>query len=91
MVIGMLGGRASTIELGQVLFKQLRIEGVHVGKFVPTQAQDAWKRIIETLSNVGQKPLISKVFPMDQVQEAFEHLRQGHMGKVLVQVDSLNQ
>jgi len=91
MVIGMLGGRSSTIELGQVLFKQLRIEGVHVGKFVPTQAQDAWKRVLETLKKVDQKPAISKIFPMDQVQEAFAHLKEGHMGKVLVQVDSLNQ
>jgi NADPH2:quinone reductase len=91
MVIGMLGGRSSTIELGQVLFKQLRIEGVHVGKFVPTQAQDAWKRVVDCLKQVDQKPVVDTVFPMDQVQEAFARLQQGHMGKVLVQVDSLNQ
>ncbi len=90
MVIGLLGGRTSEIELGQVLFKQVRIEGVHVGKFTPAEAHAAWDSVVETLGKVEQKPLVDQIFPMDQVQEAFAHLREGHMGKVLVQVDSLN-
>jgi NADPH:quinone reductase len=90
MVIGLLGGRMSEIELGQVLFKQVRIEGVHVGKFSPAEAHAAWDSVVETLGRVDQKPLVDQIFPMDQVQEAFTHLREGHMGKVLVQVDSLN-
>ncbi len=86
MVIGLLGGRMAEINLGQVLFKQVRIEGVHVGKLVPAQAQDAWRRIVDTLGTAGARPIIDKIFPMDQVQEAFEHLAGGHMGKVLVEV-----
>ena len=90
MVIGMLGGRASKIELGPVLFNQIRIQGVHVGKFSPEEAQAAWKKVVSTLAKAKQKPVIDQVFPMDEVQEAFAHLSEGHMGKVLVQVDSLN-
>ena len=86
MVIGLLAGRMSRINMGQVLFKQVRIEGVHVGKLVPAQAQDAWRRIVDTLAAAGARPIIEKIFPMDQVQEAFEHLAGGHMGKVLVKV-----
>lgn len=88
MVIGLLAGRTSKINLGQVLFKQVRIEGVHVGKFVPAQAQDAWSRIVDTLGNAGARPIVDKIFPMDQVIEAFEHLAGGHMGKVLVEIAS---
>lgn len=90
MVIGLLAGRMSEINLGPVLFKQVRIEGVHVGKFVPTQAQDAWRRIVETLDRAGARPLIAETFPMDKALEAFDALRGGHMGKILVQVDSMN-
>lgn len=88
MVIGLLAGRISEINLGQVLFKQVRIEGVHVGKLVPTQAQDAWRRIVDTLGAAGARPIVDKIFPMGQVQEAFEHLAGEHMGKVLVEVAS---
>lgn len=91
MVIGLLGGRDATINLGPVLFKQVRIEGVHVGKFVPTQAQDSWRRIVDTLNAKGARPLISNTFSMGEVLEAFTHLREGHLGKVLVQVDSMNK
>lgn len=86
MVIGLLAGRMSEINMGQVLFKQVRIEGVHVGKLVPTQAQDGWRRIVETLGTTGARPAIDTVFPMEQVQEAFAHLAGGHLGKVLVEV-----
>lgn len=88
MVIGLLAGRMATLNMGQVLFKQVRIEGVHVGKLVPTQAQDAWRRIVDTLRAADARPLIDRVYPMDQVQEAFAHLAGGHMGKVLVDVAS---
>ncbi len=88
MVIGLLSGAVSQINMGQVLFKQVRIEGVHVGKFVPTQAQEAWRRIVATLDAAGARPLIDKIYPMEQVQEAFAHLAGAHMGKVLVDVAS---
>jgi NADPH2:quinone reductase len=91
MVIGMLGGPVSKVNFGQVLFKQVKIEGVHVGKFVPTQAQDSWRRIVDTLAVSGGRPLIAKAFGMGEVHEAFDHLREGHLGKVLVRVDSMNQ
>jgi len=91
MVIGLLGGRDATLNFAGVLFKQVRIEGVHVGKFVPTQAQDSWRRIVDTLNEAGARPLISQVFGMGEVHEAFAHLKDGHFGKVLVQVDSMNQ
>ena len=86
--MGRLAGRRSKVKLGQVLFKQVRIEGVHVGKLVPTQAQDAWRRIVDTLGAAGARPIVDKIFPMGQVQEAFEHLAGEHMGKVLVEVAS---
>ncbi len=86
MVIGLLAGRKAEIDLGQVLFKQVRIEGVHVGKYAPADAQAAWRAIVDTLKQAGARPVVDAVFPMDGVQEAFAHLAGGHMGKVLVNV-----
>lgn len=84
MVIGLLGGRKSEVTLGMLLFNQVRIEGVHVGKFSPEGARTAWTDLVTTLGK--GRPLIDKTFPFEQVQEAFAHLAGSHLGKVLVQV-----
>ena len=86
MVIGLLAGRKAEIDMGLLLFKQARVEGVHVGQFAPDEAQAAWKRIVETMKNADVRPVIDRVFPMGEVQEAFDRLRGGHLGKVLVDV-----
>lgn len=86
MVIGLLAGPVAEVPLGLVLFKQARIEGVHVGKFSPPEAAAAWANVVATLDKAGAKPLIDAVFPMAEVQEAFAHLAGGHLGKVLVDV-----
>lgn len=88
MVIGLLAGRKAELDLGMVLFKQVRIEGVHVGKFAPAAAQEAWRHVVETMNAAKQKPVIDKIFPMEHVQEAFARLSGGHLGKVLVEVNA---
>jgi NADPH2:quinone reductase len=87
MVIGLLAGQRVEAQLGQLLFKQVRIEGVHVGKFTPPQAQAGWTEIVEMLGGAKARPLIDHIFPMEEVQEAFAHLSGGHLGKILVAVE----
>ncbi len=88
MVIGLLAGRNVELDLGMVLFKQVRIEGVHVGKYTPAEAQDAWRRVVAVMDAAGARPVIDKIHPMEQVQEAFARLAGGHLGKVLVEVNT---
>jgi len=88
MVIGLLAGRSVELDLGMLLFKQVRIEGVHVGKFAPAEAQAAWKSVVAALDTTQARPVIDKIFSMDQVQEAFARLSGGHLGKVLVEVNA---
>lgn len=87
-VIGLLAGMEAKILLGQVLFKQVKIEGVHVGKFSPDEAREAWGCVVETMDKNNLRPRIDRVFPMSDVQEAFGHLAGGHLGKVLVDVSA---
>jgi NADPH:quinone reductase-like Zn-dependent oxidoreductase len=87
MVIGLLAGHRVEAQLGQLLFKQVRIEGVHVGKFTPPEAQAGWTEIVEMLGSAKARPLIDRIFPMEEVQEAFAHLAGGHLGKILVAVE----
>lgn len=88
MVIGLLAGRTAEIDLGPVLFKQVRIEGVHVGKYAPAEARESWVNIVAALNTHKARPLIDRVFAMEDVHAAFAHLAGGHLGKVLVHVAS---
>ena len=86
MVIGLLSGRQSELDMGLVLFKQVRIEGVHVGRFAPAEAQAAWSSVVSTMDAAGARPVVDKTFAFEEVPEAFARLAGGHLGKVLVKV-----
>lgn len=84
MVIGLLAGRKATPDLGALLFNQVRIEGVHVGKYSAAEARAAWDRVVEVLNKAGQRPVIDRIFPLESVPQAFDHIANNHFGKVLV-------
>ena len=83
-VVGMLAGIKSEISIGTFLFKRIHIIGIAVGNYTSAEAQEAWKRIVATLDKGGRRPLVDRVFPVEQVQEAFEYMSSGPLGKVLV-------
>jgi NADPH:quinone reductase len=88
MVVGLLAGLKSEFVVGTVIFKQARIEGVQVGAYQPEESQEAWGQIVDTLDRAVMRPVVDRVFPMDQVQEAFAHLSSGPLGKVLIDVQA---
>lgn len=83
-VVGMLAGVNSEISIGSFMFKRIHIIGIAVGNYTAQQAQTAWARIVEILNRAGRRPLVDSVFPLEGVQEAFETLTAGPMGKILV-------
>ena len=48
----------------------------------------AWQKVVELLAHAGARPQVDKVFPFDQLPQAFERLARGPMGKVLLAVRS---
>lgn len=83
-VVGLLAGLSSEIIIGTFIFKRLHIVGIAVGGFTPPESQSAWTGIVDALGKAKTKPLVDRVFPFDQVQEAFAHMAKGPMGKVVV-------
>lgn len=86
MVIGLLAGLKSEITLGLLIFKCIRIQGLNIGAYTAQESQEAWTKIVAALDKAGKRPLIDRVFPMAQVQEAFAHMASGPLGKVLIAV-----
>lgn len=85
-VIGLLAGFKSEVVLGHLIFKCISIHGLNVGAYTAAESQAAWAKIVALLDQAGQRPLIDRVFAFEHCHEAFTHLNQGPLGKVLVAV-----
>lgn len=83
-IMGLLAGFSSEIIIGTFMFKRIHIIGIAVGDYTADEAQDRWAKIVETLNKTGARPLVDRAFPFEQVQEAFDHLSAGPMGKVVI-------
>jgi NADPH:quinone reductase-like Zn-dependent oxidoreductase len=70
-----------------LLFRRITIRGVVVSGYTPAEAQQTWAAIVTTLNSAGVKPLVDSTFPFEKLMpDAFDRLRQGPLGKVLLEV-----
>lgn len=85
-VVGRLAGPVPSFNTATLFFRRLRIGGVAVGSYTPEEGQAAWQEVLRLMAKAGAKPLVDKVFPFEQLPQAFERLAHGPMGKVLLKV-----
>lgn len=85
-VVGRLAGPVPQFNTASLFFRRARIGGVAVGTYTAAESQSAWKSIVALLQRTGAKPLVDHVFEFEQLPEAFEQLKKGPMGKVLLRV-----
>jgi len=86
--VGRLAGPVPQFNTANLFFRRLRIGGVAASTYTREEAHRTWERCVKLLEQTHQLPLIDRVFPFDQLLEAFEYLAKGPMGKVLVAVNS---
>lgn len=80
-LIGVLAGQRGEVNPLPAVMKTVRIHGIYVGS---RQMFEAMNRVI-ILHNMH--PVVDRVFPFDQAQEAFKYLESGaHFGKVVISV-----
>jgi len=76
-VIGILTGLGGEVSIVTALIKQLRLQGLIVGN--RTQQQD----MVKAIDTNGMKPIIDKVFPLENIVEAFKYQETNkHFGKI---------
>ena len=83
--VGRLAGPVPQFNTASLFFRRITIKGVYVGDYTPPQAQAAWAATLKLLDAAGVKPVIDQVFPFERLLDAFERLRQGPLGKVLLE------
>ena len=87
-VVGRLAGPVPSFNTATLFFRRIRLGGVAVGAWTNAESRGAWRQVVELLARAGARPQVDKVFPFDQLPQAFERLARGPMGKVLVAVRS---
>jgi putative PIG3 family NAD(P)H quinone oxidoreductase len=93
VIIGLMGGSSGEVNLAQVLMKRLRI----IGSVLRSQSteekaaiiQDFDRRVVPLLASGGVRPVIDRVFPIRNVEEAHQYLLKGeHFGKIVLTWDA---
>jgi NADPH:quinone reductase-like Zn-dependent oxidoreductase len=80
-VIGVLAGVASDLNLLPILMQGLRLQGVFVGH------RRSFEAMNRALAESRLKPVVDRVFELDETRAALEHLKSGqHFGKVCIQI-----
>lgn len=82
-LIGVLGGMETTPSLLPVVMRNLRIQGVFVGH------RASFEALIQGCMEHAIRPVVEAVYPLEQVREAFDHLRSGtHVGKLCLSLQT---
>lgn len=84
--IGQLAGLVPQFSPATLFFKRLAMRGVFVGAYSALQARAAWQKVLEQLKRTKARPIVDSIHPFDRAPDAFERLKQGPMGKVLVKI-----
>jgi NADPH:quinone reductase-like Zn-dependent oxidoreductase len=82
--VGALGGTTCAIDPTQLIFKRLALHGVQVALYSDEGVQRAWTEVCRAVAPTGRRVPIDRVFAFEDVPAAFEHLRRGAFGKVVV-------
>lgn len=76
-LVGVLTGFAGPVNTGAILMKAVNLRGVYVGSVAD----------LATAIGTGVRPVVDAVFPFDDADAAFAHLRSGgHRGKVAIRI-----
>ena len=80
-LVGVLAGAKSDLLIPLIGSRNIRLQGVTVG------TTEGLATMLRAMALHGTKPVIDRVFPMEQATQAYEHLMAGrHFGKVCIEI-----
>ncbi len=80
-LIGVVSGGRTELNLGPVVTRHIRMQGVTVGN------RDRLSEMIVAMARKQIRPVIDRVFPLAEIKDALLYLKSGaHLGKVCVEL-----
>lgn len=74
IAVGYSGGRKTTIDVTDLIWKSARMAGFSLFKQSPIAVADAWHEIIPLIVHGSVKPIVDRVYPLANAGEALRHL-----------------
>ena len=85
ITLGYSGGRKTTIDVTDLIWKHARMAGFLLFAQSPTAIADAWRNILPLIVGGSVKPLVERVYPLCEASEALRHLIEDRpFGKVIL-------
>jgi NADPH:quinone reductase-like Zn-dependent oxidoreductase len=80
-LIGVLTGLRNDVDVGLVVFKTARVQGIYVG------SRAMLEHLMQEVAAKRIRPVIDKIFPFDEAAEAYRYLESAqHFGKIVIQI-----
>ncbi len=80
-LVGVLAGGAPQIRLTSIFMQKIRVQGILVGH------RDSFEEMNQAIAHHHLRPVIDRVFPLEETRPAFDHLAAGgHFGKIAVRI-----
>ncbi len=83
-LVGRLAGPVPAFNTATLFFRRIRLGGVAVSAWTNAESRVAWCEVLSLLTRASARPQVDKIFPFEQLPQAFERLAQGPMGKVVL-------
>jgi NADPH:quinone reductase-like Zn-dependent oxidoreductase len=81
-MVGVIGGVSGDVRTGEIMQKQVRVQGVEVG------SRETFENMNRAIASSGMRPVIDRVFSFDEALAAYAHLASGsHFGKIGITFD----
>ncbi len=78
-MIGVLSGGTLSAQLGRVVTRQVRLQGITVGH------RDGFEAMMRAIGQHGLRPVIDRVFAFEELKQALKYLQSGlHFGKICI-------
>ena len=90
ITLGYSAGRKTTIDVTDLIWKRTRMAGFSLFAPSPTAIAAAWGDIIPLIVSGSVKPIVERVYPLGEADEALRHLTEDRpFGKVVLAGDRL--
>jgi NADPH2:quinone reductase len=85
VTLGYSAGRKTTIDVTDLIWKRARMAGFSLFAQSPTAIATAWRDIIPLIVGGSVKPIVERVYPLEEAGEALRHLTEDRpFGKVVL-------
>lgn len=84
--VGRLAGPVPQLNTADLFFRRIQIRGVSIATYTAAESAAVFADLVNRLNAAGIRPVVDRVFDFNALPAAFERLRDGPLGKIILRV-----